>query len=433
MKFFSRVKDFFLALKNALTAKTSKEKNHHEEEAEEFEAMPEQSPRPPRIQEEKKNSSKVYGVKKRAILFIICAFAAIYLFGFLLGGSDKEVAQIPNKGETASPRNEMNILPNYEQIMSANQAVQDKKSNPLPENPANNIPEDEQITPNLNPEYGLPPANYNSVPTLPNTGYYAPQFVDPAKTVAVTQQEDYRKSPIGFNVAFKAPATNTSSADMPEGQKQTDGLADVQAKVNTATSISYSQPELYTLQQGAIIPVTLVTGIDSDLPGQIICQVRQNVYDSVSGNYLLIPQGTKILGEVKGGAPKAGQERIGVVWQRMILPNGISVELGGMDGVDTSGYSGLKDKVDNHSGKIIGATLISSLLAAGAQIASGNVGDTSNMSTGQLAVSGAATNVMNAGAKMVEKNININPTIKIRPGIQFNVFVNKDIVLRPYR
>ena len=181
-----------------------------------------------------------------------------------------------------------------------------------------------------------------------------------------------------------------------------------------------------------MIPVTLLNGIDSDLPSQVVCQVRENVYDSFTGEMLLIPQGAKVIGEVNNGTVGTAQERIAVNWKRLILPNGVSVNLGSMPGVDNSGYPGLHDRVNNHEGKVIGATMLTSLMSAAAQIAAGNTSSSNDMSASQLAISGASANILNAGAKMLEKNINVSPTIQISPGTVFNIFVTQDLILRPY-
>lgn len=248
-------------------------------------------------------------------------------------------------------------------------------------------------------------------------GFYPPQYQDPSQQKNQVEKEEAKRRSIGFGISSAIiEATNNTT-----GSNAQSGPA------------NYAEPQPYVLQQGSIIPVTLLTGINSDAAGQVVAQVRENVYDSVSGDYLLIPQGSRILGKVDSGAAGVGQERIRVSWQRMFLPNGVSVDLGSMDGVDTEGYPGLHDRVNNHTRKIMGATLLSGMLSAAAQIAAGNTNsDSSNESAGQLAVSGAAASMISAGTKLIERQINVNPTITISPGIHFNIFVNQDVILRPY-
>jgi len=187
----------------------------------------------------------------------------------------------------------------------------------------------------------------------------------------------------------------------------------------------------YELKAGNIIPGVMITGINSDLPGRLVGQVRENVFDTVTGRHLLIPQGTRVIGTYDSKVAYA-QERVLIVWSRLIFPNGDSIDLEGMDGVDLSGYAGMRDKVNNHYGKLITGVVLSSILSATVKVAAGNY-DSGQASFGQLAASGAAQEVASVGAKIADKNLNVQPTIEIRPGMKFNVFVNKDLILRPYR
>ena len=187
----------------------------------------------------------------------------------------------------------------------------------------------------------------------------------------------------------------------------------------------------YELMAGTVIPGLMLTGINSDLPGQIVGQVSQNIYDSVMGRYLLLPQGAKVVG-LYDSKVTYGQERVLVVWNRIILPNGKSISLEGMPGVDMSGYAGMKDKVNNHYLKLLSGVVFGSILGAGAQVAYGDYQNV-NPEFGQLALQGAAQNINQAGQKITQKNLNIQPTLEIRPGLRFSIFVTKDMTLEPYR
>lgn len=188
----------------------------------------------------------------------------------------------------------------------------------------------------------------------------------------------------------------------------------------------------YELNAGTIIPSTLITGINSDLPGQITASVRRNIYDSVTGNYLLIPQGTKVIG-VYDSHVAYGQSRVLIVWNRLIFPNGTSFDLKGMPGADLSGYAGLSDQVDNHYFKIFGSALMMSAFGVTGQLSQPQ--NNSNQLTSQQLIYGAVGQQMSQTAmQMVAKNMNIQPTIKIRPGDSFNVLLTRDMVLpHPYR
>lgn len=187
----------------------------------------------------------------------------------------------------------------------------------------------------------------------------------------------------------------------------------------------------YEVKAGSIIPGVMITGINSDLPGRLTGQVRENVYDTVTGQYLLIPQGTRVIGTYDSKVAYS-QERVLIVWTRLIFPNGDSIDLEGMAGVDLSGYAGMRDKVNNHYGKLITGVVLSSVLSAGTKVAAGN-NDEGTATFSQQAASGAAQQVSTVGAKFVDRNLNVQPTIEIRPGMKFNVFVNKDLVLKRYR
>ena len=187
----------------------------------------------------------------------------------------------------------------------------------------------------------------------------------------------------------------------------------------------------YEVKAGTIIPTVLVTGINSDLPGTILGQVRENVYDTVSGNYLLIPQGSKVLASYDSMVAY-GQERVLVCWQRLIRPDGTSLSLDCQPGVDLGGYAGFADTVDNHWWRVLTGVALGSVLAAGVVVPQGNVsGYVPTMGQGMAANAAGAVN--QAGQQITNRALNIQPTIKVRPGFNVNVLVTKDLVIPPYR
>jgi type IV secretion system protein VirB10 len=189
--------------------------------------------------------------------------------------------------------------------------------------------------------------------------------------------------------------------------------------------------DLNVIQASTQIPALFLTGVNSDLPGMLTAQVSQDVYDTPTGAHVLIPQGTRLIGEYDSRVTY-GQERVLLVWTRLIFPNGSSIQLEGMPGVDMSGYAGVKDKVDNHWGKIIGAVLLSSSLSVAVAESQGNSVSAFNQSTSQVAAQGAAQGINQAGEKIVQRALNVQPTLMIRPGQRVAVMVNKDIELPPY-
>lgn len=186
----------------------------------------------------------------------------------------------------------------------------------------------------------------------------------------------------------------------------------------------------YEVKQGTVIPGIMVSGINSDLPGQIIAQVSQNVFDSVSGQHLLIPQGTKIVGSYNSFVA-VGQERAMVAWRRLIFPDGMSLELLNMPGADQGGYAGFHDQVNNHYFKIFGGAIMMSFLGAGFQLSQPqNNGEFPT--TREIIAAETGRNIAQVGVELTRRNMAIQPTIEIRPGYRFNIMVNKDMILEPY-
>lgn len=186
----------------------------------------------------------------------------------------------------------------------------------------------------------------------------------------------------------------------------------------------------YEVKAGTVIPTVLISGISSDLPGQIIAQVRENVFDTVTGNHLLVPQGSRLLAAYDSMVAW-GQERVLVCWNRLIRPDGSSIALDCMPGVDLAGYAGFADEVDNHWWRIITGAVFSSVLAATAQRSQGDVTGL-QPTVPQVWASNAAGQVNQSGQQITQKNLQIQPTITVRPGFSVNVLVTKDIVIAPY-
>jgi type IV secretion system protein VirB10 len=184
----------------------------------------------------------------------------------------------------------------------------------------------------------------------------------------------------------------------------------------------------YVVQAGAVIPAALVTGIRSDLPGLVTAQATENVYDSPTGRYLLIPQGSKLVGTYDSQV-SFGQDRVLLVWTRLIMPNGRSIVLERQPGADSQGFAGLEDEVDHHWGRLLTAAALSTVLGVGAEL-----GATNNDSAIVTALRRGSTDSLNqAGQQIVRRNLNIQPTITIRPGFPVRVIVNRDLVLTPYQ
>jgi len=184
----------------------------------------------------------------------------------------------------------------------------------------------------------------------------------------------------------------------------------------------------YQLMAGTIISASLITGLNSDLPGSVIAQITEHVYDTPTGQYLLIPQGSRVIGTYDSQV-SFGQERALVVWQRIIMPDGSSIVIDNLPAIDTAGYAGLHDKVDFHTWRLLKGIALSTILGVGTEL---TFGDEENELIEALRSSGQDS-ANQIGQRLTERNLNIQPTITIRPGWPFRIIVHKDIVLRPYR
>lgn len=188
----------------------------------------------------------------------------------------------------------------------------------------------------------------------------------------------------------------------------------------------------YSVMAGTTINAALVTGLDSDLPGQVIATVTAPVFDTVTGRVLLIPQGSRLLG-MYDSQVAFGESRAMVVWTRLILPNGRSEVLDRLSATDRQGFAGVTDTVDNHWGRLVGGAALSSLLGVGAELAAPE--NQTNGTSGEIVIAtrnGVQDTVNQVGQELTRRNLDIKPTIKVRPGYPLRVLVSRDLVLEPY-
>ena len=183
----------------------------------------------------------------------------------------------------------------------------------------------------------------------------------------------------------------------------------------------------FTLMAGSIIPASLVTGLNSALPGFVIGQVTENVYDTVSGSYLLVPQGTKIIGKYDS-VVAFGQKRALVVWQRLIRPDGSSMVIDNLPATDEGGYAGLEDEVDFHTWSLLKGIGLATLLGVGSELTLGNNQNDLVSALEQSAIK----NTDQAGQSLVQRQLDVQPTLTVRPGWPLRIIVHKDLVLEPY-
>lgn len=268
--------------------------------------------------------------------------------------------------------------------------------------------------------------------------------VDEAEQRRRAEEEAARTSKVFFQAA---PRTSTAAAtpggaNLPNlagldltgqaGQQtaQDKQLAFLNSAVDRRTTSSdrvMAPASPYVLQAGAVIPAALITGIRSDLPGQITAQVTENIYDSPTGRSLLVPQGTRVIGQYDNNV-QFGQRRVLLVWNRLILPNGRSIVLERQPGADTQGYAGLEDGVDYHWWDLAKAAGLSTLLAIGTELA---VSDEDRLV--RAIRDGTQDTINDAGQQIIRRQLQVAPTLTIRPGFPVRIIVTRDLVFEPYR
>lgn len=240
----------------------------------------------------------------------------------------------------------------------------------------------------------------------------------------------------GGNQAFNPMAAAAPApADPTAAQNRQDQKEAFLAKAGAgvARNPGALQPPVspYQVMAGTVISAALVTGINSDLPGQVIASVTESVYDTATGRFLLIPQGWKLIGRYDSQVA-FGQRRVLLVWTRLILPDTSSIALDKLPGIDAAGYAGLEDGVDWHWDRILAGAALSTLLGVGAELAAPQ--STTDGNRVVIAARESAQDTVNqVGQEITKRNLSVQPTLTVRPGFPMRVMVSKDLVLRPYQ
>ncbi len=229
--------------------------------------------------------------------------------------------------------------------------------------------------------------------------------------------------PAGLPPPGEAPAATPAAVPQTDADKRQAFLsrANDQRTVSTERLTGPASPSI--LQAGSVIPAALITGIRSDLPGLVTAQVTQNVYDSPTGRILLIPQGSRLIGDYDADIA-FGQRRILLAWNRLILPDGRSVILERQPASDPSGYAGLQDRTNHHWGGVLKAALVSTLLGVGSELGSGDDGNLT-----RAIRRGTQDSFNRAGEQIVSRELDVRPTLTIRPGFAVRVLVTRDLIL----
>lgn len=243
----------------------------------------------------------------------------------------------------------------------------------------------------------------------------------------MAQVQSNRAAPVSLDVDLTAAGSGTPSAPAATGtrKEQFASARDKDGDLNSGSLVAQVSPN--SLLAGSVIPASLITGLNSDLPGMVTAQVTQNVFDTVTGKILLVPQGARLIGKYDS-VIAFGQRRALVVWQRLILPNGGSVRLDNMPATDPAGYAGLTDKVDFHTWTLLKGVAIATLLGVGSELSISGESDLV-----QAIRESAQSNTARAGDQITQRNLEIQPTITIRPGAPVRVLVTRDLILAPWR
>lgn len=255
------------------------------------------------------------------------------------------------------------------------------------------------------------------------------------------ETEDAAKAPLFFRLSSQRETKSASTEPAARPTDDRHGISDAAGNSRTgpqkleknAMSGEHRVQDPaspYQVMAGTIIPAALITGINSDLPGIVLATVTEPVYDSKLGRYLLIPQGTRLIGEYASQVAY-GQRRVLLAWNRLVFPDATSLTLDRLPGVDSAGHAGLEDGIDRHWNQILAGAALSTLIGVAAELAS------PNRSSGQQVIVAAQQSVQDSinqvGQELTKKNLNVQPTLAIRPGFPVRVFVSKDLVLRPYQ
>ncbi len=254
--------------------------------------------------------------------------------------------------------------------------------------------------------------------TDPTTAYLAK--LDNIRNSGVVDGLDTGGSPGQNLFGGLAPASNTQGATSLEGRWNLNSRME--------------NPSPFELKAGFVIPGVMISGINSELPGQVMAQVSYDIYDTATGRHLLIPQGSRLNGVYKSDV-SYGQSRVLVAWQRLVFPDGKSLDIGSMAGADEAGYSGFNDKVNNHYIRLFGSAILMSAITAGVTLSQNrNKGVNSSQTASEALSESLGQQLGQVSAELISKNLNIAPTLEIRPGYKFNIIATKDLKLdRPYQ
>lgn len=381
------------------------------------------------------------------ILFVLSVLFLFVIIAVMYARSQRQIIQAPEQ-HTSAARQADNIIPKQ---LAWSQAPAEPTPTPAPKSTpliqAAQPPPSVQATPGTTDNARMQ-ALQTALSAKPGVEGIAPPK-SAATQVADENDPEARKLALLRGLLAKdqdGRTGATAGADAAAPTPDITGLGQFDA-VNPhrwQTSARIENPTRFMLRTGSVIPGVLISGVNSELPGTIIAQVSQNVYDTPTGQYLLVPQGSRLIGAYSANVGY-GQDRVFIAWQRIVFPDGRALDVGSQPGTDAGGYTGFADQVDNHYLRTFGSAILLSAVVGGVsysqQLAQSVPSYGSNLSAAGYSNNGLQQNLSqslgnvfgNVIAQMIQKNLNVAPTVKIRPGYRFNILVVKDFEMAPYQ
>ena len=368
---------------------------------------------------------QVFGVRREIVNGVGIFFIVIFCLAFIFATEDDDEEVVKDNTPTVSDADIASLkkpkdLPNdYETLAKQNQAVkaeaakaQTAQQDIKPKEPATvSAPAPASAAVQI-------PRNYSATPVIPAQ---APK----TNSAPEAPKNDRYKSAISFALG----GTSFGSAEITaNGSEGSGGQASVTSgsSASGSTVPSYVQPNGATINAGTTIPVRLLTGINTDVEGQVKAEVLSDVYDSATGTRLLIPQGSKLTGSYESS--KANNGRVPVTFRQLLLPDGGSWTIGGnLVAMDGAGFTGIQGKVHHHTGRKISGGAIGAGLAALGSLAAGNTSSRDTYTAGQIASQGALASMINASSQLLTQAANIQDTVTVEPGYEFSVYVTENI------
>ena len=372
---------------------------------------------------------KVFGFRREIVKGVVVFFGTVLVLAFIFASSgddedkkEEETFPTATESEIADVRKPKALPNDYETLMAMNKAKEEelrrqaeekaKKTEQTPPAEPRNVVE----TPTVQPVPVIPQGQNKVLPAatqIPVLPQESPETV-PVKTDKNSQAADAKyKSAISFALADVGNQDSTN----PEPK----------ANMPTQVKSEYFAANDSTLVAGTVIPVRLLTGINTDVEGQVMAEVLTDVYDTTTGTKLLIPQGSRLTGSYEKKSVSNG--RVGVNFKQLVLPDGGSWTISeNIVAIDGAGYAGVRGKIHHHTGEKISAGAVGSAIAALGSLAAGNVSSSNDTYTaGQIATHGAVANLIDSTSEIFKKASDIENTVTVEPGYEFNVYVTNNI------